>query len=159
MDADKHRWDASRWWHGIPALLCGLNRRHLTWPASHSTCVLLHRGMGGVARATQILFLSPTLPSNQWFKGAFSLSPREARAGRELERGASQKGVPPLPNPLLPPASGSEGEAAEGFPGYGAPGTHHARGILSSNRWRRGGQFCCDAAALHPSVVTFSSPA
>ncbi len=35
-------------------------------------------------------------------KSHLSLSPREARAGREPERGATLIKVPPLPGPLLP---------------------------------------------------------
>ena len=39
-----------------------------------------------------------------------SLSPREERVGRELERGESQQNAPPLLSPLLLPTSGGEGE-------------------------------------------------
>ena len=39
-----------------------------------------------------------------------SLSPHEERVGRELEKGESQRNAPPLPGPLLLPASGGEGE-------------------------------------------------
>ena len=34
-------------------------------------------------------------------RGRFSLSPREERAGRELERGETDEKRPPLPGPLL----------------------------------------------------------
>src|SRR6184192_4339361 len=34
-------------------------------------------------------------------RGLFSLSPREERAGRELERGETDEKRPPLPGPLL----------------------------------------------------------
>jgi hypothetical protein len=45
-------------------------------------------------------------------KMVFSSSPREERVGRGLRRGAfSIKNMPPLPNPLLPPTSGREGDA------------------------------------------------
>ena len=37
-----------------------------------------------------------------------SLSPRAKRVGRELERGEAQPNAPPLPGPLLLPASGGE---------------------------------------------------
>jgi hypothetical protein len=79
-------------------------------------------GVGrGPRRGVDPLFgriLSPALPCNRRLEDAFSLSPREARAGRESERGASQKGIPPLPNPLLPPASGREGDETEEFCGF-----------------------------------------
>src|SRR5437773_1404160 len=42
-------------------------------------------------------------------RGRFSLSPREERAGRELERGETDEKGPPLPGPLLF-FGGGEGE-------------------------------------------------
>jgi hypothetical protein len=60
-----------------------------------------------------------------------SLSPREERAGREPERGAIQKVIPPLPNPLLPPASGREGDKFGCIRGSGTQGARKVRRILS----------------------------
>ena len=77
----------------------------------------------------------------------FFLSPREARAGRESERGASHKRIPPLPNPAQQPASGKRVEwplsrpagtlspflrGERGRSGYRAPSAHIVRGNLSS---------------------------
>jgi hypothetical protein len=59
------------------------------------------------------------LHMNPRLRCPFSLSPREERAGREPERGAIQKVIPPLPVPLLPPASGREGDKSGRFPATG----------------------------------------
>src|SRR5437016_2635992 len=44
-------------------------------------------------------------------RGRFSLSPREERPGRELERGVTDEKRPPLPGPLLL-SWGGEGEGS-----------------------------------------------
>src|SRR6266550_7666130 len=67
-----------------------------------------------------------SLPINRNLRCDLSLSPREARAGREPERGGSQGRIPPLPNPLLPPASGREGETV------GPPVVHRAKARTKS---------------------------
>src|SRR5258706_14913401 len=79
--------------------------------------------------------LSPTLPSNQRFEGVFFLSlPVRNERGESRREGPSRGITPPLPGPLLPPASGREGEQAGCPGGYGAQSAHKVRGILSSTR-------------------------
>ena len=58
--------------------------------------------------------LSPALPMNRSGTSAprLSLSPRGTSGERAGERGRPANSAPPLPGPLLPPASGGEGEAA-----------------------------------------------
>jgi len=77
--------------------------------------------VGPATPSTSTADPSTSLPSNQRFEGAFSLSPREERTGREPERGAIPQ-KPPLPGPLLPRTSGREGEEAGGPGGFGAQG-------------------------------------
>jgi ubiquinone/menaquinone biosynthesis C-methylase UbiE len=74
------------------------------------------------------------LPINRAPGATFPLSPREARAGREPERGGIQKAIPPLPNPLLPPASGREGENIGRLSGSGAAGAHQVQEVISRLR-------------------------
>src|SRR5882724_1486942 len=82
--------------------------------------------------------LSPALPSNQRFEGVFFLSlPVRNERGESRREGPSGGITPPLPDALLPPASGREGEA--GSPGgYGAQDARKVRRILSAIRWKRG---------------------
>src|SRR5258706_16137979 len=76
-----------------------------------------------------------SLPSNQRLDGSLLLSlPVRNERGESRREGPSRGITPPLPGPLLPPASGREGEA--GSPGgYGAQSAHKVRGVLS---WGRG---------------------
>jgi len=84
--------------------------------------------------------LTPTLPSNQRFDGSlfFSLPVRNER-GESRREGPSRGITPPLPGPLLPPASGREGEKARCPGGYGARSARKVRGILSPRRGRATG--------------------
>ena len=69
-------------------------------------------GVEHVTLATSLSASSPhPCPVTALWRGQ-SLFPREARVGREPERGAVTTENPPLPDPLLPPASGREGENA-----------------------------------------------
>src|SRR5258706_15791538 len=82
--------------------------------------------------------LSPTLPSNQRFEGVFFFSlPVRNERGESRREGPSGGITPPLPDPLLPPASGREGEA--GSPGgYGAQGAHLSGEFFLHSECRRG---------------------
>src|SRR5437867_3157642 len=63
-------------------------------------------------------------------------SPHEGRVGRGPRRGASKVNAPPIPSPLLLPASGGEGEnPALRFRGSRR---EHVRGILSSESGAEG---------------------
>jgi hypothetical protein len=97
---------------------------------------ILYRAWHLKARPTDLPAHEPRVAMS-----VFALSPREERAGREPERGAIQKVIPPLPVPLLPPASGREGDKSGRFRGSGAQGARKVRGVLSSEeragvRWK-----------------------
>src|SRR5882672_7068467 len=90
--------------------------------------------------------LTPVLLSNQRFDGALFLSlPVRNERGESRREGPSRAITPPLPGPLLPPASGREGEearrpgTASGAPHSEAARTGHASacriGVRRSGSW------------------------
>src|SRR5439155_11697403 len=75
----------------------------------------------------------------------FSLSPREERAGRELERGAPDEQRPPLHGPLL-----LFGEEREKRSAAGAPSKHLPNRIDHRRALRRHGRGVGWVAAMMP---------
>src|SRR5438093_7137071 len=72
------------------------------------------------------------LPMNRPPTCGVTSSPHEGRVGRGPRRGESKVNAPPLPSPLLLPASGGEGEnSALRFRGSRR---EYVRGILSPRR-------------------------